>query len=36
MRGFKGDTLDSGNPLANNVLSGLDFWRANIGVAVRS
>jgi hypothetical protein len=28
-------TIDSGNALASTVLSGLDFWRANIGLAFR-
>jgi Outer membrane protein beta-barrel domain len=34
--GFKSnDAVDANNPVADNILSGLDFWRANIGVAVR-
>ncbi len=32
-RGFNGDNAD--NTFEQNVLSDLDFWRANIGVAVR-
>jgi hypothetical protein len=35
-RGFtSNDAVDAANPIADNILSGLDFWRANIGVAVR-
>jgi hypothetical protein len=30
----EGSTTDT-NPVAQSILSNLDFWRANIGVAVR-
>src|SRR5262249_9186732 len=35
-RATSSDVTTNGiNPIASNLLSGLDFWRANIGVAVR-
>jgi hypothetical protein len=34
-RASSGNDITSDNPLASSLLSGLDFWRANIGVAVR-
>jgi len=39
-RAFTNDTLATtgttpGDVFSRNLLSGLDFWRANIGVAIR-
>ncbi len=33
--GLDPGTIDNGNALASQILSGLDFWRANIGIAFR-
>jgi hypothetical protein len=33
--GFRSNGVTETNPIADNILSGLDFWRANIGVALR-
>jgi hypothetical protein len=34
-RGFEEGSSSDTNPVAQSILSNLDFWRANIGVAVR-